>query len=392
MLEPVSTLSSPSSPVLARYTLPVHEAVERWLKSDNWLWKVVLAGLLCPLFFLPTHSGLWNLPTEYWAAFQTKYYFWDTIEDQIIHPLRPIICYDKNPGCHEDKMVFRLFLPGLYALVGSREAVYAVQLLCWPAFLYLLAREAYRLTGSKTVALYLTLSIMGLYIGGAFPFDFVTCGDAFAYFLLLLAAVTRNRLALVISLFLAYWVDERSLVNSVYVLVYRCLVIAGERPLFSRSNVLTMATVGVTWMAYAGLRFWLKARFNVPDATEGAGFSFLLTVPVTTSLLKIGRSYELLWLLVAVGLWSLWQQRQLLLLAATLGALAVSTAVAIMVADTSRSLGYGLILFLIVLSPALTALRLARLKDLLLATAIVCVLFQTRFLLQFRPEIMYLFE
>ncbi|XWW47915.1 hypothetical protein JYG30_10935 [Fibrella sp. USSR17] len=392
MLEPVSTLSSPSTSALARYTLPVHEAVERWLQSDTWLWKVVLAGLLCPLFFLPTHSGLWNLPTEYWAAFQTKYYFWDTIEDQIIHPLRPIICYDKNPGCHEDKMVFRLFLPGLYALVGSREAVYAVQLLCWPIFLYLLAREAYRLTNSKAVALYLTVSIMGLYIGGAFPFDFVTCGDAFAYILLLMAAVTRNRFALIASLFLAYWVDERSLVNSVYVLVYRCLVVADDKPLFSRSNLLTIAAVGATWVTYVGLRFWLKARYNVPDATEGAGFSFLLTVPVLTSLLKIGRSYELLWALVAVGLWSLWQQRQLLLLVGTLAALAASTLVAIMVADTSRSLGYGLILFLIMLPAALAALRLPRLKDLLLVTAIVCVLVQTRFLLQFRPEIMYLFE
>ncbi|RYF54700.1 MAG: hypothetical protein EOO39_39010, partial [Cytophagaceae bacterium] len=156
MIDPLPAVSSSAASTVTRYLMRVHEVVERWLQGDNWLRKVVLAGLLSPLFFFPTHSGLWNLPTEYWAAFQTKFYFWDTIEDQIIHPLRPIICYDENPGCHEDKMVFRLFLPALYALVRSREAVYAVQLLCWPIFLYLLARETFQLTKNKSVALYVT--------------------------------------------------------------------------------------------------------------------------------------------------------------------------------------------------------------------------------------------
>ncbi|MBO0950379.1 hypothetical protein [Fibrella forsythiae] len=392
MIDPLPAVSSSATSTVARYLLRVHEVIERWLQGDNWLWKVVLAGLLSPLFFFPTHSGLWNLPTEYWAAFQTKFYFWDTIEDQIIHPLRPIICYDENPGCHEDKMVFRLFLPALYALVRSREAVYAVQLLCWPVFLYLLARETYRLTNSKSVALYLALSIMGIYVGGAFPFDFVTCGDAFAYFLLLVAAVTRNRLVLIISLFLVYWVDERALINSVYVLVYRCLVVAHDQPLFGPKNVRTIATVVFTWVLYLGIRFWLKSLYNVTDATAGLGVSFLLTVPVWISVLKIGRSYEMLWVLVGVGLWGLWQQRQTLLLTGTLAALALSTVISIMVADTSRSLGYGLLLFLIVLPSALGTLRLPRLKDLMLVTALVCILFQTRFLLIYRPEIMYLFE
>ncbi|MBO0939785.1 hypothetical protein J2I47_24785 [Fibrella sp. HMF5335] len=392
MPTPTSTVSPPSSSLFTNQLARIHRLVDHWLQGDGWLWKVVLLGLLTPVVFLPTHSGLWNLPTEYWAAFQTKFYFWDTIEDQIIHPLRPIICYDENPGCHEDKMVFRLFLPALLALVRSRVAVYAVQLLCWPVFLYLLARETEQLTHSRSVALYLTLSVMGLYIGGAFPFDFIICGDAFAYFFLLVAAVNRNRFILLISLFLAYWVDERSLINSVYVLIYRCLVVADDQPLFGRQNVLTALTLLSSWVLYLSLRFGLGYLYHVETPTSSAGIAFVTTLPLLTHLLKLVRSYELLWALVAVGLWGLWQQRQILLLVSTLAALTVSMAVSIMVADTSRSMGYGLVLFLIVLTPALAQLRLPRLQHLLLITALFCVFFPTRYLLLYRPEIMYLFE
>ena len=392
MHSPTSTVSPLSSSLFFNQLARFHELVERWLRGDNWLWKVVMLGLVTPLIFFPTHTGLWNLPTEYWAAFQTKFYFWDTIEDQIIHPLRPIICYDENPGCHEDKMVFRLFLPALLAVVRSRMGVYAVQLLCWPVFLYLLAREAEQLTHSRSVALYLALAVMGLYIGGAFPFDFITCGDAFAYFFLLLAAVTRNRIVLIVSLFMAYWVDERSLINSVYILIYHCLVLAKDQPLFGRQNVLTAAALLSSWVLYLGLRFGLGYVYHVQTPTNGAGTSFVLAVPLLTNILKLSRSYELLWVLVLVGLWGLWQQRQTLLLLSTLAALAVSMAVSIMVADTSRSMGYGLVLFLIVLAPALAQLRLSRLQHLLLITALFCVFFPTRYLLQYRPEIMYLFD
>ena len=392
MRNPISTVPPITSSPFASQLTGFHAAVEQWLQGSGWLWKVVLLGLLTPVVFFPTHPGLWNLPTEYWAAFQTKFYFWDTIEDQIIHPLRPIICYDENPGCHEDKMVFRLFLPALLAIVRSRLAVYVVQLACWPIFLYLLAREAERLTQSRSVALYLTLSVMGLYIGGAFPFDFITCGDAFAYFFLLLAAVNRNRFVLIISLFLAYWVDERSLINSVYVLIYRCLVIAKNEPVFGRQNWLTGAALLASWVLYLGLRFGLGYLYNVATPTKGAGASFILTVPILTNILKLGRSYELLWALVLTGLWGLWKQRQTLLLISTLAALSISMIVSIMVADTSRSMGYGLVLFLIVLTPALAQLRLSRLQNMLLLVSVFCVFFPTRYLLLYRPEIMYLFD
>ncbi len=388
MPNPISTVSPITSSPVARF----HAVVEQWLQGDGWLWKVVLLGLLTPVVFFPTHPGLWNLPTEYWAAFQTKFYFWDTIEDQIIHPLRPIICYDENPGCHEDKMVFRLFLPALLSIVRSRIAVYAVQLICWPIFLYLLARETERLTHSRSVALYLTLAVMGLYIGGAFPFDFITCGDAFAYFFLLLAAVSRNHIVLMVSLFLAYWIDERSLINSAYILIYRCLIVAQNEPVLGRQNWLTGGAILTSWVAYLGLRFWLGHVYNVETPTSSAGFSFVATLPVFSHLLKLVRSYELLWALVLVGLWGLWQQRQTLLLISTLAALGISMLVSIMVADTSRSMGYGLVLFLIVLTPALAQLRLSRLQNLLLVTALFCIFFPTRYLLLYRPEIMYLFD
>lgn len=392
MPNPIATAPPGTSSPFASQLTRFHVAVDQWLQGDGWLWKVVLLGLLTPVVFFPTHTGLWNLPTEYWAAFQTKFYFWDTIEDQIIHPLRPIICYDENPGCHEDKMVFRLFLPALLAIVRSRIAVYAVQLICWPIFLYLLAREVEGLTQSRSVALYLTLSIMGLYIGGAFPFDFITCGDAFGYFLLLVAAVSRHRMALIISLFLAYWVDERALINSAYVLIYRCLVVAKDEPIFGRQNWLTVGALLTSWALYLGLRFGLGYLYAVATPTKGAGASFVLAVPILTNILKLGRSYELLWALVIAGLWGLWQQRQTLLLISTLAALGISMIVSIMVADTSRSMGYGLVLFLIVLVPALAQLRLSRLQNLLLLTALFCVFFPTRFLLLYRPEIMYLFD
>ncbi|MBO0932760.1 hypothetical protein [Fibrella aquatilis] len=392
MPTPTSAVSPPSSSSFTTLLTRFHRLVDGWLQGDNWLWKVVVLGLITPLIFFPTHPGLWNLPTEYWAAFQTKFYFWDTIEDQLIHPLQPIICYDEKPGCHEEKMVFRLFLPALLAVVRGRIGVYAVQLLCWPVFLYLLAREAEQLTHSRSVALYLTLSVMGLYIGGAFPFDFIICGDAFAYFFLLLAAVSRNRFVLTISLFLAYWVDERSLINSAYVLIYRCLVVAKDQPVFGRQNWLTGGAVLGSWIAYLGLRFGLGYLYHAETPTNSAGFDFLTTLPLHSNLLKLGRSYELLWALVLVGLWGLWQQRQTLLLISTLAALTVSMVVSVMVADTSRSMGYGLVLFLIVLPPALAQLRLSRLQHLLLIVALFCVFFPTRYLLLYRPEIMYLFE
>ena len=66
--------------------------------------------------------------------------------------------------------------------------------------------------------------------------------------------------------------------------------------------------------------------------------------------------------------------------------------VSVMVADTSRSMGYGLVLFLILLAPALVQLRLSRLQNMLLIVAIFCVFFPTRYLLLYRPEIMYLFD
>jgi hypothetical protein len=244
------------------------------------------------------------------------------------------------PGSHESNLTFRLTVPILAHIFHLHEA----GVLIFFAFvgfvlLYLVLKVAFTLSGSKTVALFVCLSTACTWPGEA-AFHELRGGyyDALALCLLLAALASSSSLLTAAFLFLAAWTDERALIASSFVFLLYAYNNAGG---FRRFLVGKPAAVVVAIAAYFGTRAYLTATHSYPHAASGIGLS-IFSQQVNVIPLAIWTGLGGSWILVFLGLLTLFLQKRYLLAAAfcvgLLGAIAASLAVV----DVTRSMAYCL--------------------------------------------------
>ncbi|MCU0339076.1 MAG: hypothetical protein MUE30_04275 [Spirosomaceae bacterium] len=364
--------------------LSIENRLSHWLNQQKlWTIWVVLFALLSVLLLPLTHPALWRFPASLSKAIQDAgSYYWHTIVYQAQHPFDKAYFETMEPQWHEAKMVFRLILPILYKIFGSQSMVIVAQIAAGIGFLYLSAKITLEATASRLIALYVLLGLVGIYVGSAFVFDIVGCGDAFGY-LALAGAVYFYRQPVWLFLFLqmGYWTDERALICSplvgIYWWIHHQKSIKLPVPLPIRTPLLVL---GASWLLYLGARWGISMHYGLLTPTKSADFNYLLQTPVLSLFFKTARSFESFWVLIIALFYVLWSQKRFMELFFIGGSFLVSYLVAIMVADTSRSLGYAFVVIFMALSVLKDHLQNPRWRWWLLVGMLLNILVPTRYL------------
>jgi hypothetical protein len=257
----------------------------------------------------------------------------------------PFAQYADHPSTHLAKMSFRLAVPLLARVLHlSLAQLLALQVLAGLAVFYRAATLLVASLHDRVAAALLTLGLSFTYFGYEFTYDLTGYFDGLGYAALVLALGTR-RWPVIFGLVLAgSFVDERVLAASTLLVFWYGVrqhswqVPGLGRFLFTRPAMAVYAA----WVAYAGLRLALAARYGLhtpgglvgPSALWHSTWHELLALGFTTGL----SSY---WLPVALAVALLLYQRRYGVLALLLGSFAPIFGAAFAVTDITRSLAFG---------------------------------------------------
>jgi hypothetical protein len=225
------------------------------------------------------------------------------------------------------------------------------------------------ITGSRTVALYLTLATACTW-PGLLAFHQLLGGfyDAVALWLLVLAMAARRPAIAAAALFAAAWTDERALVAAPILLLFA--VARSERP----RSIAVLAGAA----AYLGSRVWLAHAWGLRTTLAGTGIaSFLQNVHIAP--LGVWSGLGGGWILIAGALAILAARRRYLEFAALLFGVGLVTAAALVVEDLTRSMAYALPAVFVALHVLAGNESRRTVERIVRAAALVCVLLPTWF-------------
>jgi hypothetical protein len=308
----------------------VDAVIDRIFSGPFWTLKALCAVLAITLFrAFPSYEVL---GTDF---VETK---WRDVQVKFDHPL-----IDTSrifpPGTHESNLTFRLTVPILAHVFDLSQA----GVLIFFAFvgiilLYLVLKVAFTLSASKRVALFVCLSTACTWPGEA-AFHELRGGyyDALALCLLLAAFATSSSLLTATFLFLAAWTDERALIGSLFVFLLYAYNNTGIR----RFLVGKPAAVVVAVIGYFATRAYLTATHSYLLAASGVGLS-ILSQQTNVIPLAIWTGLGGSWILVVLGLATLFLQKRYVAAAAFSVALVGAIVAALAVVDVTRSMAYCL--------------------------------------------------
>ena len=204
------------------------------IRGKYWLWKVTFISVF--LFVVIDFTGNMS-KVVYFRSFINDYIKQgklDTAHSIIKAQAKDYFIFFKlgqdssiESYQHEAKMKFRLFLPTLVRIFGAEHFevwLYFLTFILGFFYIYVIAKMSLIILGANTDRMLILLFVAGftnLYAGGgSFILDIVPYGDFFAFLFLLLSIYTRNPLLIFIYCQCAIWVDERALVNAVFVMLW----------------------------------------------------------------------------------------------------------------------------------------------------------------------------
>lgn len=287
-----------------RFYLICIRFLDRFTSGKNWRFRSV--GLsLAVLFFcaLPSYERFFCDGANDYLS------FWQHLARQSAHPLTPHP--GLTPASHEAKTAFRL-IPPLTGMLLSHLApmagvytMFAVQHGLGVAFLYLLLSVAYGLTRDRVSSLLVTLAFSLIYLTRAFFYELYGLFDGYAFFFMLLALTARRPYVFALFLSLAFWTDERAIVASPLIILFR---------LHSRAFPLTLSDIStqkreigayVLGLGFYGIMRWGLGAWTgltVPVGNDAdAGPRLILTnagsLPLATFLVFEGTGLLVIWLI-----------------------------------------------------------------------------------------------
>jgi hypothetical protein len=325
------------------------------LRGRRWRLRVVGLCLLATIVLgLPPYLSFTSATSE--GA-------WKVVLLKRDHPLTHITGYD--PSLQPAKRDFRLLPPLLARLLGlGPRGLYAAEHVAAGALLLLCLDLAYAETRRRSWAALVCLSVSTIYAGRAGLVDVFPYFDVFALTGLVAAMRWGQPLVVFGALTLACWTDERALVALPAVAVWWTCGRTVRRPAVSAA-----LSAGA---AYLLGRAVLAQAFGLRTPVEGTllfwGQTHLVALGSFTFL-------EGLWIPVVVALLELLRLRAFRLGLAYAACVCATAFVAFSVEDITRSGSYLLPAALLSIRILAGSLRPRRLRGLLCAAAIVCVLF-----------------
>jgi hypothetical protein len=284
---------------------------------------------------------------------------------------------------HEAKMKFRLFLPTLVRIVGAKHFeiwLYFLTFILGFFYIYLIAQIASNILGENTNRILVLLFVAGftnLYAGGgSFVLDIVPYGDFFAFLFLLLSIYTRNPLLIFAFCQCAFWVDERALVNAIFVMLWWIFTPFNVNKFTLKLNPQLLA-VFVSGVIYVAIRQYLTMYYQLQDATYAGEFITTFKENSKMLSLRIWAGFDGMWMLIVMGLIVLRREKQYQFLSILLGSLITSISFAFIAYDVNRGISYGFVVLLISLGICKNYLSEKELKYVLIVCFLVSILSPT---------------
>jgi hypothetical protein len=360
------------------------------IRGKYWLWKVTFISVF--LFIIVDFTG--NISkVVYFKSFINDYIkqgkldtahsiikaqsedyfgFFKTGKDADIESYR-----------HEAKMKFRLFLPTLVRILGANHFeiwLYFLTFILGFFYIYLIAKLSSKILGENTnriLVLFFVAGFTNLYAGaGSFVLDIVPYGDFFAFLFLLLSIYTRNPLLIFAFCQCAFWVDERALINAVFIMLWWVFTPFNENKFAIKWNKQLVA-VFISGVIYVGIRQYLTIHYQLQDATYIGEFITTFKENLKMLSLRIWAGFDGMWMLIVMGLIVLWREKQYQFLSILLGSLVISISFAFIAYDVNRGISYGFIALLICLGICKNYLSEKELKYVLIVCFLVSILSPT---------------
>ena len=343
--------------------------IDRILSGSHWKLKALLAILAVSLFrAFPSYDALQTTFVE------TK---WSNVQVKFDHPLADTSRIFP-PGSHESNLTFRLTVPILaHALHLHRTGMLIFFAFAGVLLFYLALRVAYTVSTSKKVALFVCLATACAWPGVA-AFHELRGGyyDALALCLLMAAFATSSAALTGLFVFLAAWTDERALIASSFLVLFcACGSTGGTRRLFAGRPVAVVAAGA----AYLGTRAYLAGTHSYFIGGSGIGL-FVFSQQINVIPLAIWTGLGGSWILVFLGLLTLFLQRRYLAAAGFCGALAGVMGAALAVVDVTRSMAYCLPAVFVALTVLSRSEPIKQLEKLTMIGAVICLVVPTYYL------------
>jgi len=284
---------------------------------------------------------------------------------------------------HEAKMKFRLFLPTIVRILGARHFdvwLYFLTFILGFFYIYIVAKISQIILGKNTdriLVLFFVSGFTNLYAGGgSFVLDIVPYGDFFAFFFLLLSIYTKNPFVIFLCCQCAFWVDERALVNAVFVVLWWIFTpINGNK--FSLNLNVRWFAVFISGVIYLGIRQYLTMCYQFQEVAYLGEFISTFKENLKMLSLRIWTGFDGMWLLIIMALIVLLKEKNYPFLGAFLGSLIASIGFAFIAYDVNRGISYGFIAILLSLVICKKYLSEKELKYVLIVCFLVSILSPT---------------
>lgn len=297
---------------------------------------------------------------------------------------------------HVSKMVFRLTAPMLAKLCFGCN-LYALShflvILDYIAgffFIYLFVKFLKRCTADIVTVRFLTISLGCIFLGKIFFWDRGDF-DGFALATMLIGMMSYSLPVQILTFSVALWTDERAFL-AMPLIWFWYLINTGSRgggqvgsEKASSIFVLKKGHLAITIAVVLALigRFILIHYYNFPTRVtfEGMIIEAIIILKygrvVNLAPLTLFSAFESLWLIIVLGIYSLWHNRQKAQLVFLLLASSISIGAAFLVADVARSIVYGFPLLIIAIRLVSNTISSDKLHKLSFYIMLFAVIFPT---------------
>lgn len=211
-----------------------------------------------------------------------------------------------DPTTHMAKTEFRLTPPFLAKVfqITTKVQMYLLQFVLGFTFFFLLTRLMYNISNNKVITFFVTASFGFLYTGYSFFSELLGIFDCFAFLFLLIAMMDTSIVVMAISLFLAFWTDERAIISSLLIIFwwqYKQLTLANKNFFLPAKQSYVIVLVAIIYFA---LRFYLITNFGFQNQFKGSSFSVIKDT-INFYGLTVWQMFEGFWLIVISAFYKL---------------------------------------------------------------------------------------
>ena len=242
---------------------------------------------------------------------------------------------------HMAKTEFRLTGPFLAKVfhIGSKRAMYLLQLIAGYLFFFILTGVIFKMTADKVVTLFYTLAFSLLYPGFSFVAEMMGYFDSFAFLFLLVAMLDINIGFIILSLFLAFWTDERAIMAGMLVAFWgQYQQYIQKQKNFYMPSKHALAYVG-TVLAYIICRWYLLSHLGFKNQFNGTGIHFISNTFRYIGM-DIWQSFEGFWIIVVIAFYTLYTKKRWDIMLIFIAINIILFGVAHNVLDLTRSISY----------------------------------------------------